>query len=94
MNSAQQSIAEGILFTDQYQLTMAQLYYRAGLHEKPAQFDYFYRRNPDYGGHQAGYGVSAGLEWLLDWMQRARFWSKSVLTPPPMRLKAKSWPNM
>ena len=73
MNSAQKSIAEGILFTDQYQLTMAQLYYRAGLHEKPAQFDYFYRRNPDYGGHQAGYGVSAGLEWLLDWMQLARF---------------------
>ncbi|MEZ4868475.1 MAG: nicotinate phosphoribosyltransferase [Caldilineaceae bacterium] len=64
---------EGILFTDQYQLTMAQLYYRAGLHEKSVQFDHFYRRNPDYDSHQAGYCVNAGLAWLLDWMQDAHF---------------------
>ena len=61
------------MYTDQYQLTMAQLYFRLGLHERPAQFDYFYRRNPDYGAHQAGYCVHAGLEWLLDWMRAARF---------------------
>jgi nicotinate phosphoribosyltransferase len=61
---------EGILYTDQYQLTMAQLYYRAGLHEKRAQFDHFFRSYPDYGIHKAGYCINAGLEWLLDWMQR------------------------
>jgi nicotinate phosphoribosyltransferase len=63
--------AEGILFTDQYQLTMAQLYYRVGLHEKHVQFDHFFRHYPDYGAHKAGYCINAGLEWLLDWMQEA-----------------------
>jgi hypothetical protein len=33
-----QLTAEGILFADQYQLSMAQLYCRPGLHEKTAQF--------------------------------------------------------
>lgn len=62
-----------MLFTDQYQLTMAQLYFRQGLHERPAQFDHFYRSNPDYGNHQAGYCVAAGLGPLLDWMGAVRF---------------------
>jgi nicotinate phosphoribosyltransferase len=64
--------AEGLLFTDEYQLTMAQLYYRFGLHEKQAQFDYSFRSYPDYGAHQAGYCINAGLEWLLDWMLETR----------------------
>ena len=73
MRAEDQRTAEGILFTDQYQLSMAQLYFRAGLHERPAQFDHFFRRYPDYGQHEAGYCISAGLEWLLDWMGEARF---------------------
>ncbi len=64
---------EGILFTDQYQLTMAQLYFRAGMHETTVQFDHFFRRYPDYDSHQAGYCVNAGLAWLLEWMQEAHF---------------------
>lgn len=64
---------EGILFTDHYQLTMAQLFYRMGLHETTVLFDHFYRRNPDYGSHQAGYCINAGLEWLVAWMHQARF---------------------
>jgi nicotinate phosphoribosyltransferase len=67
-----QQTAEGILFTDQYQLTMAQLYFRLGLHEKQVQFDHFFRDYPDYGLHRAGYCINAGLEWLLDWMQSAQ----------------------
>ena len=63
---------EGVLFTDQYQLTMAQLYFERGLHERPAQFDYFFRRYPNYGRHQAGYAVFAGLDPLLDWMDEAQ----------------------
>jgi nicotinate phosphoribosyltransferase len=78
MKNAQQQLAEGILFTDEYQFTMAQMYYRLGLHEKPAQFDYFFRDYPDYGAHKAGYCISAGLEWLLDWMQAARFRSAEL----------------
>lgn len=73
MNSSERKLAEGILFTDQYQLTMAQLYYRTGMHEKPVQFDHFFRDYPDYGTHQAGYCINAGLEWLLDWMEEAHF---------------------
>src|SRR5574339_282348 len=65
--------AEGILYTDQYQLTMAQVYFRYGLHEKLVQFDHFFRSYPDYGLHKAGYCIVAGLEWLIDWMQGCHF---------------------
>ena len=41
MKLADQQTIEGILFTDQYQLTMAQLYYRMGIHEQYVQFDHF-----------------------------------------------------
>ncbi len=73
MKESDRRTAEGILFTDQYQLTMAQLYFRVGLHEKQVQFDHFFRRYPDYGAHQAGYCVNAGLEWFLDWLRGVRF---------------------
>ncbi len=73
MNKAERQIAEGVLFTDMYQLTMAQVYYRLGQHERLVQFDHFFREYPNYGTHKAGYCISAGLEWLLDWMQAARF---------------------
>jgi nicotinate phosphoribosyltransferase len=66
------------LFTDQYQLTMAQLYYRVGLHEKQVQFDHFFRHYPDYGAHEAGYCVNAGLEWLLDWMLESCFRDEDI----------------
>ncbi len=78
MKSSERSTAEGILFTDEYQLTMAQLYFRMGLHEKQAQFDHFFRSYPDYGLHQAGYCINAGLAWLLDWMQTAHFRRQDV----------------
>lgn len=78
MKTRDKRIAEGILMTDQYQLTMAQLYFRMGLHEKKAQFDYFFRGYPDYGSHKAGYCINAGLEWLLDWMGEARFGEEEI----------------
>jgi len=61
------------LFTDLYQLVMAQLFVTEGLAQRTAQFDYTYRSNPDYGSHQAGFCVTAGLEPLLDWMTTVRF---------------------
>jgi nicotinate phosphoribosyltransferase len=78
MNPAHQRTAEGALFTDQYQLSMAQLYFRAGLHERTAQFDHFFRRYPNYGLHEAGYCVNAGMEWLLDWMEHAHFRDEDI----------------
>jgi nicotinate phosphoribosyltransferase len=57
---------------------MAQLYFRTGLHEREALFDHFFRRYPDYDQHQAGYCVAAGLEWLIDWMEEARFTAEDI----------------
>ncbi|MFB3050240.1 MAG: nicotinate phosphoribosyltransferase, partial [Acidimicrobiia bacterium] len=72
MTHDRRNLTEGFLFTDQYQLTMAQVYWKQGLHERPALFDYFFREYPDYGLHQAGYVVAAGLGWLLDWIEATR----------------------
>ena len=73
----------GILYTDLYQLTMGQVYFRMGLHEKEALFEAFYRRNPDYGAHQAGYTVFAGLDPLLSWMEEARFGEEEIAALHP-----------
>ncbi len=78
MQPADQQTAEGILFTDQYQLTMAQVYFRMGLHERPVHFEHFFRSYPDYGIHKAGYCIAAGLEWLVDWMQRSHFRDEDI----------------
>ena len=66
-------ISRGALLTDQYQLTMAQLYFRHGLHEREVRFEHFFRRYPDYGEHEAGYAINAGWGWLGRWADRARF---------------------
>ncbi len=78
MKKSEREIAEGILLTDMYQLTMAQLYYRMGMYDKPVQFDHYFRNYPDYGSHKAGYCINAGLEWLLDWMAEARFRTEEI----------------
>jgi len=71
--------ASGILLTDQYQLTMAQLYFRMGLHEKNAQFDHFYRSNPDYGIHKAGFcrerwfGFPCWIGWMTRFLVKRNF---------------------
>lgn len=75
----------GILFTDQYQLTMSQVYFRMGLHEQPAQFDHFFRSYPNYGAHAAGFAVAAGLEPLLEWMDTARFGEGEIAALAAMR---------
>ena len=73
MNASQRKLAEGVLYTDMYELTMAQLYFRMGMHEMKAHFEHFFRKYPDYGSHQAGYCINAGLEWFVDWLRDARF---------------------
>ena len=78
MKAADRQTAEGILFTDQYQLSMAQLYYRMGLHEKLVQFDHFFRDYPDYSSHRAGYCINAGLEWFGDWLREVRFREEDI----------------
>lgn len=50
------------LYTDFYELTMAQGYFKAGMKEKKVVFDYNFRKNPFKGG----YVVFAGLADLLE----------------------------
>ena len=66
-------LTTGILFTDHYQLTMAQLYFRTGLADRTARFEHSFRSYPDYGTHQAGYSIAAGLGPFVEWLQRTSF---------------------
>jgi nicotinate phosphoribosyltransferase len=57
------------LYTDYYQLTMAQGYLLAGKAQTNAVFDYFFRENP-FG---SGYVIFAGLADLLEILETFRF---------------------
>ncbi len=78
-------LSRGVLFTDQYQLTMGQVYFRLGLHEQTARFEHFFRHYPNYGSHAAGYCINAGLEPLLEWMQTAQFGAAEIAALEQMR---------
>jgi len=73
MKEAERQLVEGMLSTDFYELSAAQVYFRQTVHERPAQFEHFFRSYPDYGKHEAGFCIHAGMGWLLDWMEQVRF---------------------
>ncbi len=62
------------LYTDFYELTMAQAYYFQNLHKKEAVFDYFFRRMPC----QSGYVIFAGLADLLDALENFTYSDKEL----------------
>lgn len=62
-------IVNNALFTDFYELTMAQGYWKRGINEHRVVFDYFFRRQPFSGG----YSVFAGLGTLLDALENFHF---------------------
>jgi nicotinate phosphoribosyltransferase len=57
------------LYTDHYQLTMAQGYFLSGKHEATACFDYFYRKNPFSGA----YVIFAGLADIVEFLEDLNF---------------------
>lgn len=57
------------LYTDLYQITMAQAYFNNRKHETPACFDFFFRKIPNDGG----YVVFAGLQDLLSILESLSF---------------------
>lgn len=57
------------LYTDYYELTMAQGYFLSGKHDQKAGFDYFFRKNP----FEGGFTVFAGLSELLPLLESLRF---------------------
>jgi len=54
------------IYTDYYELTMAQGYFLSGRKEEQACFDYFFRSNPYEGGYVVFAGISDVLEILSD----------------------------
>lgn len=62
------------LATDLYQLTMAYGYWKAGVADKEAVFDLFFRRSPFKGG----YAIACGLRYVVDYLKHFRFDSSDV----------------
>ena len=73
------------MFTDLYQLTMAQVYFSQGIAEQEASFEHYFRTYPSYGEHRAGYCVSAGLGALLDRLERYSFGDAELAALAKMR---------
>lgn len=61
-------------YTDQYQLTMSQVYFLKGKKNSSANFDYFFRKLPFKGG----YAIFAGLENVLHELEEFRFNEKDI----------------
>ncbi|MFD1336756.1 nicotinate phosphoribosyltransferase [Oceanobacillus iheyensis] len=66
MNYIDDSLA---LHTDLYQINMAETYWNDGVHNRKAVFDLYFRSLP-FGN---GYGVYAGLERIIEYMNNFRF---------------------
>ncbi len=62
------------LFTDKYELTMAQAYFKGGRVHSEAVFDYFFRNLP----FQNGFLVFAGLQDFLSLLQDFSFGEESI----------------
>jgi nicotinate phosphoribosyltransferase len=62
------------LYTDLYELTMAQAYFYSGKKDKTATFDYFFRANP----YEGGYAIFAGLNTLIDTLQNFKFTQNDI----------------
>lgn len=62
------------LYTDLYELTMAQGYFFKGRHQQEATFDYFYRKNPFHGG----YVVFTGLAEVLDKLETFAYGEEEI----------------
>lgn len=57
------------LLTDQYQLNMAYAYWKLGVHERRAEFEMFFRKNPFKGE----FTIFAGLSDVLDFVDNYKF---------------------
>ena len=62
------------MMTDLYELTMAQVYFNSGEKDKVAYFDAFFRKEPV----DAGYGVMAGLDNIIKYIQNLRFTEENI----------------
>ncbi|OGT26668.1 MAG: nicotinate phosphoribosyltransferase [Gammaproteobacteria bacterium RIFCSPLOWO2_02_FULL_42_14] len=68
------SMRPSALLTDFYQLSMAQSYWQAGIHDRNAVFHVFFRRNPI----RDRYVVAAGLQRVIDFLNDFHFTSEDI----------------
>lgn len=62
------------LYTDMYELAMAEAYFKQGIHNRPASFDYFFRKLPFSGG----YVIFCGLGELLPVIEKLHFDAEEI----------------
>lgn len=60
---------QAALYTDKYELTMAEAYFKEDVHEAPGCFDYSFRSSP----FESGFVVFAGLQDVLEALADYRF---------------------
>ena len=61
-------------YTDQYQLTMSQVYFLTGTGRYKSVFDYFFRKLP----FEGGYAVFAGLDDLINIIENLKFDDRDI----------------
>ena len=62
------------MLTDLYQMTMMNGYIQAGIPDRIAVFDLFYRKNPG----NAAFAVAAGLEQVIDYIENLHFDAEDI----------------
>jgi nicotinate phosphoribosyltransferase len=62
------------MLTDFYELSMANGYFQAGMKDREAVFDMFFRTVPDDGG----FAIMAGVEQLIAYMKNLRFTEEDI----------------
>ncbi len=62
------------MLTDFYELSMANGYFQAGMKDRVAVFDMFFRKVPDDGG----FAIMAGVEQLISYMKDLKFTSEDI----------------
>ncbi len=67
-------MANETMFTDFYELTMSQAYFKAGKKDELVVFDAFFRKNPLNGG----YGVMGGVDRIIEYIQNIKFTDEDI----------------
>ncbi len=63
------NVTNDTMYTDFYELTMSQSYFKAGKKDEMVVFDAFFRKNPLNGG----YGVMGGVDRIISYIQNLKF---------------------
>uniref|UniRef100_A0AC35GHN7 Nicotinate phosphoribosyltransferase n=1 Tax=Panagrolaimus sp. PS1159 TaxID=55785 RepID=A0AC35GHN7_9BILA len=83
MSFSTENMSPPPLLTDFYQVTMCYGYWKAGIHDEPACFELFFRKNP----FQGEFTIFGGLDDCLEFVQRFKYsetdieFLRSVLPP-------------